>query len=47
MKGKNASEKRKRTDIDLGCDIEIRDRVMVSDEARASLGLFGDLVSGR
>jgi hypothetical protein len=42
MKGENASEKKVRTHLDLAGDIEIRDRVMVSDEARASLGLFGN-----
>jgi hypothetical protein len=47
MKGKNASAKKMRTHLDHACDNEIRARVMVSDESRASLGCFGDGVSGR
>jgi hypothetical protein len=47
MKGANAPEKKMRIHIDVACDIEIRDRVMVSDEARASLGRFGEPVSGK
>jgi hypothetical protein len=47
MKDQNASENKMRTPIDLARGIEIRDHVMVSDEGRASLGRFGNPVSGK
>jgi hypothetical protein len=47
MKVENAFEPKRRSPVDLARDIEILDRVMVSDETRAFWSLFGDPISGR